>query len=135
MKDSIVLDTNVLVSALLTKNRAVSAPFQILSRVLSGQIVMLVNNAIKNEYREVLLRAKFHFDPVLIEKLLSAMANMWLKVEVPENNVTLPDMKDKPFYDLAVSFQHIGVKLVTGNIEHFPDCAFAVLPADYLQLS
>lgn len=135
MKDSIVLDTNVLVSALLTKNRAVSAPFQILSRVLSGQIVMLVNNAIENEYREVLLRAKFHFDPVLIEKLLSAMANMWLKVEVPENNVTLPDMKDKPFYDLAVSFQHIGVKLVTGNIKHFPDCAFAVMPADYLQLS
>lgn len=51
MKDSIVLDTNVLVSALLTKNRAVSAPFQILSRVLSGQVVVLVNNAIENEYR------------------------------------------------------------------------------------
>lgn len=60
----VVLDTNVLVSGLLQ-------PFglsgQIVSLVASGELVLCHDARILAEYREVLLREKFRFDPERIE--------------------------------------------------------------------
>lgn len=53
-----VIDTNVLVSAMLKWN---SVPGPVLRHVFAGNLVPVFNNKILEEYREVLLRKKFHF--------------------------------------------------------------------------
>ena len=61
-----VLDTNVLVSALLGASR-MSIPTLVLKAVTERQLIPLYNDEIINEYREVLSRKKFPFDHELIE--------------------------------------------------------------------
>ena len=58
MKYYAVIDTNVLVSAMLKWN---SVPGNIMELVFSGTIVPLLNEQIVKEYRDVLSRPKFHF--------------------------------------------------------------------------
>ena len=58
MKYFAVIDTNVIVSAMLKND---SMPAQVLKEVLVGNINMLVNEQILDEYLEVLSRKKFRF--------------------------------------------------------------------------
>ena len=58
MKYFAVIDTNVIVSAMLKK---ASMPAPVLKEVLVGNIDMLVNEEILDEYLEVLSRKKFVF--------------------------------------------------------------------------
>lgn len=60
MKVYAVIDTNVLVSALLAK-RPDSAPVQILDRLFSRDFIPMYNEEIVAEYNEVLRRPKFKF--------------------------------------------------------------------------
>ena len=55
-----VIDTNVLVSALLAKHPD-SAPVQILDRLFSRDFIPMYNEEILAEYSEVLHRPKFKF--------------------------------------------------------------------------
>ena len=52
-----VIDTNVIVSAMLKWN---SIPGSILELTLDGPITPVLNREILDEYRQVLLRPKFH---------------------------------------------------------------------------
>ena len=58
MKYFAVIDTNVIVSAMLKND---SFPALVLKEVLLGNINLLMNEEILNEYLEVLSRKKFHF--------------------------------------------------------------------------
>ena len=51
----IIIDTNVIISAMLKKN---TPPSEILKEVFSGNVIPVVNDEILQEYREVLLRKK-----------------------------------------------------------------------------
>lgn len=56
-----VIDTNVLVSALIS-NHADAATVLLVGRLLSGEIVPVYSDEIMHEYREVLGRKKFRFE-------------------------------------------------------------------------
>ena len=60
MKVFAVIDTNVIVSALLARNPD-AATVKVLEAFFQGDIVPLVNDDIINEYADVLRRPKFHF--------------------------------------------------------------------------
>ena len=64
-----VFDTNVLVSALMSK-RADSPTVLLLDYVLDGRIVLLYNEDIIREYKEVLHRSKFDFSEDSIHDLI-----------------------------------------------------------------
>ena len=73
-----VLDTNVLVSALLGASH-MSNPTKVLHAVTDNRIIPLYNNEIIEEYKAVLSRKKFPFNEELIDavyKLYSQMAYM-----------------------------------------------------------
>ena len=53
----VVLDTNVLVSALLKRE---SLPDIVVDKAVNGEIIPVLNEEIINEYDEVLRRKKFH---------------------------------------------------------------------------
>ena len=63
-----VIDTNVFISALLTR-RTDSATVKVLEAVIIGKITPLYNNDIIAEYNEVLHRSKFSFseDKIVLE--------------------------------------------------------------------
>lgn len=67
-----VIDTNVLVSALLSK-KPDTATVLVMSKVYDGTIVPVFNDEILAEYSEVLHRGKFNFYEGDILEMISAI--------------------------------------------------------------
>ncbi|MBD5456133.1 MAG: putative toxin-antitoxin system toxin component, PIN family [Lachnospiraceae bacterium] len=128
-----VIDTNVLVSALIS-NHADAATVQLVGRVISGEIVPVYSNEIMSEYREVLGRKKFKFDRDLINYILMAVEKYGIMVEPSAIEVILPDMNDLPFYEVVMDKRKDGAYLVTGNLKHFPAQPFIVTAREMLTI-
>ncbi len=128
-----VIDTNVLVSALLS-SKDDTATVQVLAKVISGEIIPIYSNVITKEYREVLSRKKFGFSGEMIEYLLSAVEKYGILVDPFPSGMTLPDMKDVPFYEVVLEKRDDDAYLVTGNIKHFPKEPYIVTPRELLDI-
>lgn len=123
----VVVDTNVLVSALLTEN-PLSSTSLILGFVLDGPLIPLYNDTILDEYKEVLGRKKFNFNPKIVSQLLSAIKKIGIKTEPTKVDCSMfPDQDDIVFYEIRMSVDDS--YLVTGNIKHYPEKPFVVTPA------
>lgn len=128
-----VIDTNVLVSALLS-DKDDAATVQVVGKVISGEIIPVYSNVITKEYREVLSRKKFGFSGDLIEYLMSAIEKYGILVDPSPSGIILPDMKDVPFYEVVLEKRSDNTYLVTGNIRHFPKEPFVVTPREFLDI-
>ncbi len=111
----IVLDTNVLVSGLLT-------PFglsgEIVRMVSAGKLILYIDARILSEYHEVLQRPKFNFNNDHINTLISFIKHNGQFVSALPLKSPLPDPDDEPFLEVAIAGN---VKcLITGNIVHYP---------------
>lgn len=127
-----VIDTNVIVSALISKNLE-SNPTKMARAIVQEQIVPLYNDEILNEYREVLSRPKFHLTTQQIDRVLKAITTDGLSLDrTTTDNEDFPDPKDVVFYEVALSKD--GSYLVTGNIKHFPIKPFVVTPAEMVKI-
>jgi putative PIN family toxin of toxin-antitoxin system len=111
----IVLDTNVLVSGLL---QPLGPSGQIVLLVASGELILCLDPRILAEYRDVLLREKFRFDPERIDALLEQIRAVGIPVAARPLATRLPDPDDEPFLEIAVAGR--ARCLVTGNIKHYP---------------
>lgn len=125
-----VFDTNVLVSALMSK-RADSPTVLLLDYVLDGRIVLLYNEDIIREYKEVLHRSKFDFSEDSIHDLME-LVKTGLFLDPTESGETFPDIDDRVFYEVALSKEDGYV--VTGNTKHFPKSPIVVTPAEMMQI-
>lgn len=126
----IVLDTNVIVSALINPS---GAPAAVLNLVLRQSATLLLDNRILFEYSDVLRRKKFAFPSHAIDALLDfvrASAQYVTAAVDAQSTTNLPDQDDRPFYEVAVSGN--ADYLITGNQRHFPRKAFVVTPAKFL---
>ncbi|MBR7033197.1 MAG: putative toxin-antitoxin system toxin component, PIN family [Clostridia bacterium] len=128
-----VIDTNVLVSALLSANDE-AATVKVIEKLFLGEIVPIYSNEITKEYREVLNRRKFNFSPELVDYSLSAIEKFGILVDPTPSGVILPDMKDVPFYEVVLEKKDDNAYLVTGNIKHFPKEPFVVTPRELLDI-
>ncbi|MBO7618171.1 MAG: putative toxin-antitoxin system toxin component, PIN family [Bacteroidales bacterium] len=127
-----VIDTNVIVSALISKNPE-SYPLLVLAHVYSGTITPVFNAEIIQEYREVLSRVKFHLSPLDIEDALQVIQDYGLNVERAEvKDEVFPDPNDIVFYEVKMSKED--AYLVTGNIKHFPKKSFVVTPREMVEI-
>lgn len=110
----VVLDTNIVVSALLSPH---GAPAQLLRLALRGELAALYDDRIVTEYREVLSRPKFGFDPEEIEAVVGQLERTGESVLAHPLPIDLPDPDDLPFLEVAVAGNaHV---LVTGNPRHY----------------
>lgn len=125
-----VIDTNVLVSALLTQNDE-SATVKVLDAIFQGKIVPLLNEEIVAEYEDVLHRSKFHFTPSLVDQYLISICQMGIPSERIHSEEDFPDEDDIVFYEVALSKED--AYLVTGNKKHFPQSPIVVTPAEMLE--
>ena len=130
----VVIDTNVLVSALITRNEN-SPTVQILRFLAKGNIVPVYSDEIVKEYNEVLRRDKFKLPESIIINLLKDIMDNGLKVtELAEVHETMPDPKDVVFYAVTLSAQDKDAFLVTGNGKHFPEKPFVVTPLELVEI-
>lgn len=125
-----VFDTNVLVSSLMSR-REDSPTVVLLDYVLDGDIVLLYNDEILQEYTEVLHRDKFEFSEERIEAVM-AMVATGLRLERTLSGEVFPDADDAVFYEVALSKEDS--YLVTGNQRHFPKSPIVVTPAEMLEI-
>lgn len=123
----VVIDTNILVSALWSKN---GAPARIISMVINGSIVPCYDYRILSEYREVLRRPKFQFSNGEINSLLDWIESCGRSVVADPIEESFTDEADKKFYEIAKFCQ---AKLITGNIKHFPQDPLVVTVAEFLE--
>ena len=111
----IVLDTNVLVSALLSP---ASFPARILALVLAGRVALCVDARILDEYEDVLSRPEFGFDAERVRDLIEFITREALPVQGVPSPVAGPDAEDMPFVEVCLAGPANCV--VTGNFKHFP---------------
>lgn len=128
-----VVDTNVLVSTLLTKNDD-AATVQVLRKIFAGDVIPLYSIETMAEYREVLARRKFRFYKDLVDYVLLAIEKFGILINPSPTAVTLPDMDDLPFYEIVMERIEDDPYLVTGNIKHFTKESFIVTPAEFLEI-
>ena len=131
MKIYAIIDTNVIISALLSRNQD-SATVKVLECLYDRTIVPIYNDEILEEYSAVLRRPKFKFTDFQINATLEAIVKGGMSSERIKTSEQLPDPKDVVFYEVALSVDESF--LVTGNIKHFPKKPFVVTPAEMLQI-
>lgn len=115
----VVLDTNILVSALLSPY---GPPARILDLALAAEVRLAMDDRILAEYREVLARPKFGFAPEDAATLLDFLQAEGDHVVALPLLVELRDADDLPFLEVATQ---AGAVPVTGNRSHYAGAAGA----------
>ena len=133
MKCRAVIDTNVLVSALIAKSET-SAPVCVLQRIFNQEVMPVFSETILDEYTEVLNREKFHFPKEQVKSFIEEFRELGMLLNAENTDITLPDMSDVPFYAVTLASGIDETFLVTGNSRHFPSGKFVVSPADFLTI-
>ena len=124
----VVLDTNILVSALLSP---AGNPAKIYRMFLTRVLSLVLSMDIFKEYQEVLQRPRLSLPADNAETVLAAIWHYGEKITpVPSTNVMI-DEDDRIFYDTAKS---AGAYLITGNTKHYPQEPFIVTPKKFLEL-
>ena len=133
MKYYAVIDTNVLLSALLSKKED-SATVKVLDAVFEGKIIPLYHQDILREYNEVLHRDKFRLQEEVIRTVLDAIRQYGIEVFPQPTGAILIDMDDLIFYEVAMEKREDDAYLVTGNQKHYPFRDFIVTPAEMIRI-
>ncbi|MCI6493941.1 MAG: putative toxin-antitoxin system toxin component, PIN family [Muribaculaceae bacterium] len=126
-----VIDTNVIVSALITKNSE-AATIHVIRAVLNGQVVPVYNKAILREYEEVLKRKKFHLDESVVDSMISYFMAFGVEEEQIHTDLAFQDEDDRVFYEVSLS--NDDAYLVTGNLKHYPRTIKVLTPSEFVKL-
>ena len=111
-----VVDTNILVSALLTPS---GPPGAVAQAIRHGRLQPMVCAEIIEEYVDVLHRPRLALPPHDVDELialLSAQAQ-WVRITPYLTELKLPDPGDWPFIATALAGE---CPVITGNAKHFP---------------
>ena len=128
-----VIDTNVIISALISKNPD-SAVVKVMNEVLDGRITPLYHDDIIAEYKEVLGRKKFHLDKELIDVVIGSVLTNGIEVFPKPTGEIFVDMDDLIFYEVAMEKRDDNTYLVTGNMKHYPLKEFIVTPSQMIDI-
>jgi uncharacterized protein len=110
----VVIDTNVLVSGVINPH---GPPGRILDAVMSESVIVLHDDRILTEYREVLLRPVFGFRRSDVEGILDFVEFSGEHLTSGGIDVVLPDPTNLPFLEVAVA--GLADALISGNVKHF----------------
>lgn len=110
----VVIDTNVLVSGLLSPY---GAPAEIIRMFIREDLEMYVDPRIMAEYEEVLKRPKFGFDIRQVGFLMDYIKHTAVFVAAAHLDIHLKDPDDKPFLEVAIAGMVFCV--ITGNNKYY----------------
>ena len=111
----VVLDTNILVSGVLTRRGNES---RILNLAFDQKFTLIVSEAVSGEYEEVLHRPELKLSSEEVTTVLAAIHRVGERVEPSETVAVSKDEDDNRFLECAEA--GAADYLVTGNKRHFP---------------
>jgi putative PIN family toxin of toxin-antitoxin system len=124
----LVLDTNVIVSALLSPQ---GLPARILNLVLSGSAIVVYDNNVMAEYIDVLSRVRLKINQELRNLIIDFIDKEGEFTIAEPRNIKFDDEDDKIFYELYKSGD--ADYLITGNKRHFPKEKGIVTPREFIE--
>ena len=132
----VILDTNVIISALLSRKPTASVPMRIVQYIFAQKLIPVFNEEMLDEYEDVLRRQKFHFDGAMVQQVIGAIKALGMYKDALHYNGTFPDPDDKAFFEVAWNMyrETQNVYLITGNKKHFPKESFVVTPRQMLDI-
>ena len=131
-----VVDTNVLLSALLSKKKD-TATVKVLQAMMKGHFTPLWHEEIMEEYNDVFHREKFHLKEENIQQVFQTIKTYGKYVPLLKEIATdehFIDTDDIIFWQVMMSERKNGAFLITGNIKHFPNRNFIVTPAQMIEI-
>jgi putative PIN family toxin of toxin-antitoxin system len=111
----VVLDTNIVVSALL---QPLGPPAQVFLLAVSGSIQLCVSGNVYAEYEDVIRRPRLRRDESVITAMLHSVREKGLWVRPTEAVRACADPDDDIFLECAQAAR--AAYIVTGNIRDFP---------------
>ena len=126
-----VIDANVLVSALITKNPE-AATAKVVRLLLEQEFVPLYDADIIAEYEDVLHRSKFPILKETADALISFIIENGIESSRGDFEESMPDENDRVFYEVSLSQDDSF--LVTGNLKHYPTSPHVITPAQFLEI-
>jgi len=124
---SVVLDTNILVSALLSKD---GNPAKIYRMFLIEALTLFYCKNILDEYQDVLYRPRLRIPQDDADIVITAVSQYGKEVWPMPSDIYMIDEDDRIFYDTA---KHTGSYLISGNIKHYPAESFILTPTAFLE--
>jgi len=111
----VVLDTNIIISALL---QPLGPPAQVFLLAIGGSIELCISGNVYAEYEEVIRRPRFRRDENVIAATLDDVREKGLWVRPTEAIRACADPDDDIFLECAQAAR--AAYLVTGNVKDFP---------------
>lgn len=128
----VVLDTNVLVSGLMTRGGPCAL---ILDLVADDRLTAVLDDRIMEEYRRVCAEPRLRLDPIAVRDFLHFLDDCAEFITASPIMAVLPDPDDRPFLEVAAESEAV---LITGNQSHFPkkaaDAVRVLNPRAFLDL-
>ncbi len=132
MKYYAVIDTNVLVSAMLKWE---SVPGTVMNLIFDGPVIPIYSKEIIDEYRIVLSRPKFKLDNEIIKNIIDGITDKGIMITADKISIDMPDPKDIVFYEVVSEKRKTDdAYLVTGNTKHFPVKPYIVTPREFIDI-
>jgi putative toxin-antitoxin system toxin component, PIN family len=125
---NVVLDTNVLVSGLLSAN---GIPTQIVNAFKDKCFILFYSYEILAEYSDVLFRERLGLNHEDVNNLLEEISKIGILITPDISNIPMSDEDDRVFYDVA---KCCNAYLVTGNTKHYPYEPHILTPAQFIEM-
>ena len=124
---NIVLDTNILVSAMWSPDGKAA---KVIEAILSNRFTLCYDRQIAEEYHKVLRYPKLRFKEDDVAAFLESLLDYGLGIiNYPKTDAAFDlDETDRKFYDVGKS---CGAKIITGNLKHFPTDPDVMSLADF----
>ena len=129
----VVFDTNVIVSALLSKNEN-GNELKLMRYIDKKVIIPLYSAEIMKEYKEVLSRKEFGFTRNSVANAINVFQKKGIKVNPNKLDIDFKDEADLKFYEVVMEKREDNSYLVTGNKKHYPIRDFIVTPAEMMKM-
>ena len=126
-----VIDTNVLVSALITHTPE-AATAKVVRLLFDQGFIPMYDSDIIAEYQDVLHREKFPILPDAANALISYIVENGIEASRAEFAESMPDEDDRVFYEVSLSNEDSF--LVTGNLKHYPTSPRVITPAAFIDI-
>ena len=124
---NIVLDTNVIISAVLSPTGTPAAVVSLISA--TDKLQVFYSGAILDEYKRVLAYERLNIPKEKQNAVIGTLRRFGILIEPAASTAPMTDETDRVFYDTAKAS---GAILITSNIRHYPAMPFIMTPADFL---
>ena len=124
---NVVIDTNVIISSMLSPNGTPSKVVAIILEV--DEFNIIYSNEMLKEYKKVLAYRKLNIDTETQHQFLYTIKDAGIVITPAPSSIQMRDETDRVFYDTAKASNSV---LITGNKKDYPNESFIMSPSEFI---